>query len=95
MKASKPKAATHYIYIKTGAPLEAPRKHLTLNPMPAYYIEYNHSGMKPDYRGKALKYANSEKEAASLIGRYCAKTKTIIDKRRNLRYNVEIHEEKT
>jgi hypothetical protein len=63
--------------------------------MPAYYIEYNHSGMKPDYRGKALKYANSAKEAASLVGKYCAKTRTIVDKRGNLRHNVEIYEEKT
>jgi hypothetical protein len=63
--------------------------------MPAYYIEYNHAGMRADYRGRAVKYANSEKDAANLIGRYCAKDKTIVDKRGNLRYNVEIHEEKT
>ena len=79
----------------TGAPLEALRKPPTLSPMPAYYIEYNHSGMKPSYRGRAVKYANSAKDAAALIGRYCAKTKTIIDKRNNLRYNVNIYEEKT
>ncbi len=51
--------------------------------------------MKPSYRGRAVKYANSAKDAAALIGRYCAKTKTIIDKRNNLRYNVNIYEEKT
>lgn len=64
--------------------------------MPAHEISFNHSRMPSGYKGKAIKYANTEKAAAELIGKYSAKDKTIIDKRGNVLSNVEIkqHESK-
>ncbi len=55
--------------------------------MPAYQIQFNHSAMKPDFIGSAIKYAHTEEDAlkclATKAGRYEKKTNTIIDKQRN------------
>lgn len=60
--------------------------------MPTYKITYNHSAMRPDYRGRALKTAHTKKEALEHLGAYNKKTNTIIDKRRNVLSNIQIHE---
>ena len=49
--------------------------------------------MRPDYVGKAIKFAQTPKDAAECIGKYSKKDRTILDKRRNLLSNVEINEE--
>ena len=41
--------------------------------MPCFEITYNHSSMKPDYVGKALKFASNEDEA---VGRLTKSPKT-------------------
>jgi len=63
--------------------------------MSAYRITYSHSAMRPEYRGAAIKHANSEKEALDLLGKQDKKLKIIIDKRSNVLSNIEIHEEKS
>ena len=49
--------------------------------------------MRPDYRGKCIKHAQSEKEALDLLGKQDKKLKIIIDKRGNVLSNIQIHEE--
>lgn len=58
--------------------------------MPTFVITYNHSYMPPGYRGKAIKTAHTEKEALAHVGAYNHKTKTIVDRRRNVLSNIEI-----
>lgn len=60
--------------------------------MPAYTITYKHSAMKPDYTGKAIKYAQSPEDAAKFLGKYNKRAKTILDGRGNLLSNVNINE---
>jgi len=62
--------------------------------MPCYKITFSHSKMRPDYRGRALKTAHTEREALEHLGAYNKKTNTIIDKRRNVLSNIQIHEAK-
>ena len=49
--------------------------------------------MRPDYRGKAIKHAPTEKEALELLGKQDKKLKIIIDKRGSVLSNIQIHEE--
>jgi hypothetical protein len=51
--------------------------------------------MRPEYRGCSLKFANTEKEALDLLGKYDKKLKIIIDKRGSVLSNIQIHEEKS
>ena len=48
--------------------------------------------MRPDYVGRALKTAHTEREALDHLGAYNKKTNTIIDKRGNVLSNIQIHE---
>ena len=50
--------------------------------------------MSPDYIGTAVKYAQSEKDALSFLGKYDKKLNVIIDKRGSVLSNIQIHEEK-
>ena len=50
--------------------------------------------MAPDFRGAAIKYAPTPKDAAECLGSYSAKDKTIVAKRGVRLTNVEIHEDK-
>ena len=68
---------------------------LDRNLMTCFNITYNHSAMRPDYRGCTLKHAHSEKEALDLIGKFDKKLKIIIDKRGNVLSNIQINEEKS
>jgi len=61
--------------------------------MGCYSITYSHSAMKPDYIGKALKYAQTPEEAAKLLGKFDKKLNIIIDKRGSVLSNVSINEE--
>lgn len=63
--------------------------------MPCYQISYNHSAMRPDYVGKAVKHANTEKEALAFIGKFDKKLNIIIDKRGSVLSNIQINEERT
>jgi len=63
--------------------------------MPVFRATYNHSAMRPEYRGSVLKYANTEKEALDLLGKQDKKLKIIIDKRGNVLSNIQINEEKS
>jgi hypothetical protein len=49
--------------------------------------------MRPDYIGKALKYAQTPEEAAKLLGKFDKKLNIIIDKRGSVLSNVSINEE--
>jgi hypothetical protein len=49
--------------------------------MPAYRISFNHSAMKPDFRGSAVKHANTPEDAAKYLGKFSKKDATILDKR--------------
>ena len=68
---------------------------ILLQVMPVFRATYNHSAMRPEYRGCSIKHANSEKEALDLLGKQDKKLKIIIDKRSNVLSNIEIHEEKS
>ena len=61
---------------------------------PTYKITFSHSKMRPDYIGRALKTAHTEREALDHLGAYNKKTNQIIDKRRNVLSNIQIHEAK-
>ena len=63
--------------------------------MPYYKISYNHSAMRPEYRGTCIKHAQTEKEALDLLGKQDKKLKIIIDKRGNVLSNIQIHEEES
>ena len=49
--------------------------------MTAYKITYKHSAMSPEYVGTAIKHAHEPAEAAKFLGKFDAKSNTIIDKR--------------
>jgi hypothetical protein len=63
--------------------------------MPAYEITYNHSHMRTDFRGSAIKTAHTPKAAAECLGTYSAKEKTIVAKKGVRLTKVEINEIKT
>jgi len=50
--------------------------------------------MRPEFKGCTLKHAHTEKEALDLLGKQDKKLKIIIDKRRNVLSNIQIHEER-
>ena len=60
--------------------------------MPCYLIKFNHSAMKPDFRGSAIKHANTPEDAAKYLGKFSKKDKQVLDKRGCLLSNVEIEQ---
>jgi hypothetical protein len=61
--------------------------------LPTYRIEFNHSAMRPGFRGSCIKTAHTPAIAASFLGAYSATDRTIIAKGCVIMTNVEIHEE--
>jgi hypothetical protein len=65
--------------------------------MPCYKFTYRHSAMHPDYIGKTVKYASSEKDALALLSKggtnYSLKTKSLVDKKGNTLTILNIIEE--
>ena len=49
--------------------------------MPVHVIKFKHSKMPADYIGSAIKYANTRKDAISLLGKFDSRLGTVIDKR--------------
>jgi len=48
--------------------------------------------MKPDFRGSAIKHANTPEEAAKYLGKYSKKDRTVLDKRHCTLSNVVIEQ---
>jgi|TARA_R110000751_G_scaffold55912_1_gene119793 hypothetical protein len=49
--------------------------------MPVHVIKFKHSKMPADYIGSAIKYANTRKDAISLLGKFDSRLGTVLDKR--------------
>ena len=49
--------------------------------MPAYTVKFKHSRMKPDFICSVIKYAHTREAAIRLLGKYCSRSGTVIDKR--------------
>jgi hypothetical protein len=49
--------------------------------MPCFKISYRHSRMPREYVGCSIKYANNVDDAIRLLGKYCSRSGTVVDKR--------------